>query len=81
MAAFFVIFYVDNAYLALWDPEFLQQVLDILVDLFAHVGLETNVKKTQTMICTPGRIRTQLPAASYARMREGLTMAEEWDSR
>jgi hypothetical protein len=32
------------------------------------------------MICTPGRIQTQLPAASYARMREGLTTAEEWDS-
>jgi hypothetical protein len=81
MAAFFAIFYVDDAYLASRDPEFLQRVLDILVDLFAHVGLETNVKKTQTMICTPGRIQTQLPAASYARMREGLTTAEEWDSQ
>jgi hypothetical protein len=80
MALFFAIFYVDNAYLALRDPEFLQQVLDILVNLFARVGLETNVKKTQTMICTPGRIQTQLPAASYARMREGLTTEEEWDS-
>jgi hypothetical protein len=56
MAAFFAIFYVDNSYLALRDPEFLQRVLDILVDLFARVGLETNVKKTQTIICTPGRI-------------------------
>jgi hypothetical protein len=77
MAAFFLILYVDNMYLASRDPEFLQRPLDILVDLFAHVGLETNVKKTQTMICTPGRIQTQLPAASYARMREGLTTAEE----
>jgi hypothetical protein len=81
MAAFFAIFYVDDPYLALLDPGFLQRVLDILVDLFACVGLKTNVKKTQTMICTPGRIQTQLPAASYARMREGLTTAEEWDSR
>jgi hypothetical protein len=80
MAAFFAFFYVDNAYLALQDPEFLQRAMDILVDLFACVGLKTNVKKTQTMICTPGRIQTQLSAASYARMREGLTMAEEWDS-
>jgi hypothetical protein len=80
-AAFFVIFYVDDAYLASRDPEFLQQALDILVNLFARVGLKTNVKKTQTMICTPGRIRTQLPAASYTRMREGLTTAEEWDSQ
>jgi hypothetical protein len=81
MAAFFAIFYIDDAYLALRDPEFLQRALDINVNLFAHVGLETNVKKTQTMICRPGRIQTQLLAASYARMREGLTTAEEWDSR
>jgi hypothetical protein len=81
MAAFFAIFYVDDAYLASRDPEFLQRALEILVDLFARVGLKTNLKKTQTMICKPGRIRTQLPAASYARMREGLTTAEEWDSR
>ncbi len=81
MGAFFAIFYVDDAYLALRDPEFLQRVLDILVDLFARVGLKPNVKKTQTMICTPRRIQTQLPAASYARMREGSTTAEEWDSR
>jgi hypothetical protein len=56
MADFFAIFYLDDAYLASWDLEFLQQALDILVNLIAHVGLETNVKKTQTMICTPGRI-------------------------
>ncbi len=80
-AAFFAIFYIDDGYLASRDSEFLQRALDILIDLFARVGLKTNVKKTQTMICTPGRIRTQLPMASYARMREGLTTAEEWDSR
>jgi hypothetical protein len=51
------------------DPEFLQRVLDILVDLFAHVGLKTNVKKPQTVICMPGRIRTQLLTAFYARMK------------
>ncbi len=81
MAVFFAIFYVNDAYLASRGPEFLQRALDILVNLFACVGLKTNVKKTQMMICTPGRIRTQLPTASYARMKEGLTTAEEWDSR
>ncbi len=65
MAAFFVIFYIDDAYLASRDPEFLQQALNILVDLFACVGLKTNMRKTQTMICTLGRISTQLPTASY----------------
>jgi hypothetical protein len=54
MATFFAIFYVDDAYLVSHNPEFLQRVLDILINLLACVGLEINVQKTQTMICTPG---------------------------
>jgi hypothetical protein len=46
MAVFFAIFYVDDTYLALQDPEFLRRALVILVHLFARVGLETNVQKT-----------------------------------
>jgi hypothetical protein len=34
MSTFFAIFYVDDAYLASWDAEFLQRMLDILVGLF-----------------------------------------------
>jgi hypothetical protein len=51
MSTFFAIFYVDDVYLALRDTEFLQRTLDLLVSLFARVGLETNVSKMQTMIC------------------------------
>jgi hypothetical protein len=81
MATFFAIFYVDDAYLASCDPDFLQLALDILVRLFAQVGLKTNVAKTQAMICTPGRICTQLPEASYRRMQQGIVSAAEWDTR
>ncbi len=80
MANFFAIFYVDDAYLASPGPDFLQRVLDILVNLFAHVGIETNVQKMQTMICTPERICIQLPKDSYAWMHGGLTLAGEWES-
>ena len=52
IATFFAIFYVDDAYLTLQDADFLQQALFILVDLFGQVGLLTNTKKTQVMICT-----------------------------
>jgi hypothetical protein len=45
------------------------------------VRLETNRLKTQAMICTPGRIRTQLPTASYHRMRLGFQTSEEWEAR
>ncbi len=54
----FAIFYVDDVYLASWDPEFLQYALTHLVCLFEHIGLQTNTTKTQTMICIPGKIRT-----------------------
>ncbi len=81
MAIFFAIFYVDDAYLASHDPEFLQRALNVIVGLFACVGLKTNAQKMQTMIFTPGRIRIQLPEDSYARMRGGMTLAGEWDSR
>jgi hypothetical protein len=67
MATFFAIFYVNDAYLTSRDVGFLQHALDILVDLFERVGLETNTSKTQTMIFTPGRIQTELPTESYWR--------------
>jgi hypothetical protein len=54
MATFFAIFYVNDAYLASRDAEFLQRALNILVDLFKWVELKTNTSKMQTMICTLG---------------------------
>ncbi len=80
-ATFFTIFYVDDAYLASRDAGFLQHALTLLVDLFARVGLQTNASKMQTMICTPVRIRTQLPSESYQRMMIGRVTASEWNSR
>ncbi len=80
MRGFFTIFYVDDAYFPSRDPVFLQTALDILVELFERVGLETNRLKTQAMICTPGRIPTQLPNASYHRMRLGFQTSKEWEA-
>ncbi len=80
MATFFAIFYVDDAFLASWDAGFLQHALTLLVDLFERVGLQANTSKTQMMICTPGRIRTQLPSESYHRMQTGQVTASEWNS-
>jgi hypothetical protein len=78
----FTIFYVDDAYLASWDPEFLQYTLTHLVHLFERIGLQTNTTKTETIICicTPGRIRMQLPTESYRWMRQGQVSASDWNS-
>jgi hypothetical protein len=81
LATFFAIFYVNDVYLASCNLDFLQRAIDIIVGLFACVGLETNVQKTQTMICTPRRIRIQLPEDFCARMCEGMTLAGKWESR
>jgi hypothetical protein len=35
----------------------------------------------QTMICTPGLIRTQLPTKSYRWMQCGRVTAAKWNSR
>ncbi len=71
--ALFAIFYVDDGYIALRDAEFLQEALNILVETFKRVGLATNTKKTQAMVCTLGKIRLQLPTDSYRRLREGAS--------
>ncbi len=80
MVMFFAIFYVVNAYLASRDAGFLQHALDILVDVFERDGLQTNTSKTQSMISTPGPIRTQLPTESYRRMQRGRVTAGEWNA-
>ncbi len=82
MAAFFAIFFVDDAYLAARDPNFLQVALNSLVSLFECVGLETNIAKMQAMICTPGQITTQLLTDSYrCRRGYGTHTREQWDAR
>ncbi len=80
MATLFAIFYVNDAFLASRDAGFLQHALTLLVDLFERVGLQANRSKTQTMICTPRRIRTQLPSEFYHRMQMGQSTASKWNS-
>jgi hypothetical protein len=80
MDALFAIFYVDDAYIATQDPVFLQRAIDGLVSTFERVGLKTNIRKTKAMICTSSKIRLQLPADSYWRMRAGRTLAPKWDA-
>ena len=65
MGELFAIFYVDDGYIASNNAEFLQEALNILVKTFTRVGLAMNTKKTQAMVCTPGKIRVQLPSDSY----------------
>jgi hypothetical protein len=60
-----VLLYVDDGLLASRDVGWLQQALDVLVDLFACMGLKTNTTKTQSMMCTPGYIHTHQSVLTY----------------
>jgi hypothetical protein len=77
IAGLFAVFYVDDGYIASHNKEFLQEALNILVETFKRVSLATNTKKTQAMICTPGKIRVQLLMDYYKRMHEGVAAGEE----
>ena len=81
MWSFFTIFYVDGAHFASRNPVFLQTALDIVVELFECVGLETNCLKTQAMVCTPSRIQTQLSTASYYCMHLRFHTRNDWEAR
>ena len=81
MRSFFGIFYVDNTYFASRNPVFLQVALNIMVKLFERVGLKTNRLKMQAMVCTSGRIRTQLPTALDHRMSLGFHTSDDWEAR
>jgi hypothetical protein len=77
IAGLFAVFYVNDGYIASRDAEFLQEALNILVKTFKCICLATNTKKTQAMVCMPGKIRVQLPTDSYRRMREGVAAGKE----
>ena len=62
------IFYTDNAFIALRDPEFLQRAMHVLIHLFECAGLQTSTLNTNVMTCLLGRIRCRLPSASYSHM-------------
>ena len=51
--------------------------LDILVETFKRVGLATDMKKTQAMVCMLGKIKVQLPMDFYRSTREGVAAGEE----
>ena len=51
---------------------------------FKQVGLESNTKKTQAMVCMPGKIRTQLMTDLYQLMwdkKGGGQVGNDWEAQ
>ena len=57
--------YADDTLIAATDPQWLQQALNLLVQLFCRMGLDTNVAKTKLMLCDCGFIPTAISNRAY----------------
>ena len=60
------VLYSDDGPIGLWDPEWLQEAPNVLIDMFRCTGLMSNVAKSKIMTCHPGTILQE-----YQRRRWG----------
>ena len=51
-----LIFYAENGRIVGRDHIWVQDAMSVTVEIFCRMGLETNLEKTKTMVCTPGFI-------------------------
>ena len=65
------LFYADDGLVSSVQHEWLQQALQVLVELFTRIGLQTNTRKTQQMTCFPPTLTTRLSDAGYTRRITG----------
>ena len=66
-----LVFYADNVWIMGRDTDWVQEELEIIVDMFRRVGMEKNLDKMKAMICTQGLIWVQIREAMYKRRETG----------
>ena len=49
------------------DPAWIQGTFNAMVGLFDRVGLQTNVRKTVSMVCHPCQVAGNITQAAYTR--------------
>ena len=64
-------FYNDDGRIAVRDHEWIQYALLVMVAMFLRMGLEKNLEKSNTMVCTPGYIRVKWGEKAYKRQATG----------
>jgi hypothetical protein len=62
-------FYMDDGVLSARDLACLQSSFDFLINLFKCIGLKTNTKKMQVMICVLDKIRESMSKEVYHNSR------------
>ncbi len=78
---FISLFYTDDVLVASIYPEMLQSSINVLTELFEQVRLLTNTKKTQILVCVPGKVRVRLLTSSYHCMKDSFHTAKDWANR
>ena len=65
------LFYAYDGMVAFSEPHWLQGAFNTLVGLFDRVGLQTNGRKTFSMVCHPFQTAGNLLEAEYGRRITG----------
>ena len=78
-----IVFYAEDERIAGHNPIWVQKTLTAMVRMFDRVGLQKNLGKTKSMVCTPGFVWGQQEAAEYKTraMVEGDTVRYEKRTR
>ena len=63
--------YADGGRIAGRDPDWVQEALETMVDMFIQVVLKMNLDKTKAMVCTLGFIWGKIREAAYKRRETG----------
>ena len=66
-----LIFNADDKRISARDHIWLQDALTLSVAMFRQMGLETNLEKTKSLVCTPGYIWREWSEAAYKRRSTG----------
>ena len=60
-----LIFYADDRIISGRDHIWVQYALTVSLAMFQRMGLETNLEKTQSLVCTPGYIWYKWSEVAY----------------
>ena len=66
-----VILYAGDGRIAGRDHKWVQDALSVTVEMLQRMGLETNIKKSKTMVCTTDNIWGKLGEHAYRRWATG----------
>ena len=78
-----LVFCMDDGRIAVRDHIWVQDTLMVTILMLKRVGLDTNIEKTKSLVCTPGSIWGKRSKEAYKRRvtGEGETFRERKRSR